>query len=59
MARGRPYTPMENQAKRDWGKPELTSPEGEEITYTLHFGFHTSNNEAEYEALLVGLRLSR
>nr|KAJ0196707.1 hypothetical protein LSAT_V11C700371330 [Lactuca sativa] len=29
----------------------LTSPIGEEVTYALHFDFHTSNNEAEYEAL--------
>ena len=28
----------------------LTSPEGIDIEYTLKFGFHTSNNEAEYEA---------
>ncbi|KAL7601627.1 hypothetical protein Lser_V15G24154 [Lactuca serriola] len=33
----------------------LTSPEGEEVTYTLCFDFHTSNNEA----LLAGLRLAK
>nr|KAJ0216025.1 hypothetical protein LSAT_V11C300153800 [Lactuca sativa] len=37
----------------------LTSPEGEEVTYALRFDFHTSNNETEYEALLVGLRLAK
>ncbi|XP_023746717.1 uncharacterized protein LOC111894856 [Lactuca sativa] len=37
----------------------LTSPEGEEVTYALRFDFHTSNNEAEYEALLAGLRLAK
>ncbi|XP_071699857.1 uncharacterized protein [Rutidosis leptorrhynchoides] len=36
----------------------LTSPEGEEHTYALKFGFYASNNEAEYEALLSGLRLA-
>lgn len=36
-----------------------TSPSGEEFTYTLRLYFHTSNNEAEYEALLVGLLLAR
>lgn len=36
----------------------MTSPIGEEITYTLQFNFHTSNNEAEYEALLARLRLA-
>ncbi|XP_023737239.2 uncharacterized protein LOC111885192 [Lactuca sativa] len=37
----------------------LTNPEGEEVTYALRFDFHTSNNEAEYEALLAGLRLAK
>nr|KAJ0211608.1 hypothetical protein LSAT_V11C400219340 [Lactuca sativa] len=37
----------------------LTSLEGEKVTYALRFDFHTSNNEAEYEALLVGLRLAK
>lgn len=37
----------------------LTSPEGEEISYAICFDFHTSNNEVEYEALLVGLRLAK
>lgn len=37
----------------------LTSPEGEEVTYALRFDFYTSNNEAEYEALLAGLRLAK
>lgn len=37
----------------------LTNPEGEEITYTLRFDFHTSNDEAEYEALFFGLRLAK
>ncbi|KAI3739893.1 hypothetical protein L2E82_30305 [Cichorium intybus] len=36
----------------------LKSPQGEEITYALRFDFRTSNNEAEYEALLAGLRLA-
>ncbi|XP_071738446.1 uncharacterized protein [Rutidosis leptorrhynchoides] len=35
----------------------LTSPEGEEHTYALRFCFYASNNEAEYEALLSGLRI--
>lgn len=37
----------------------LTNPEGEEVTYSLRFDFHTSNNEAEYEVLLEGLRLTK
>ncbi|XP_071739363.1 uncharacterized protein [Rutidosis leptorrhynchoides] len=34
------------------------SPEGEEHTYALRFAFPASKNEAEYEALLSGLRIA-
>ncbi|GJS77514.1 reverse transcriptase domain-containing protein [Tanacetum coccineum] len=34
----------------------LTNPEGMEITYALRFRFKATNNEAEYEALIAGLR---
>ena len=33
----------------------LTTPEGIQMKHALRFGFKASNNEAEYEALLVGL----
>nr|GEV49842.1 hypothetical protein [Tanacetum cinerariifolium] len=36
----------------------LTNPEGVEFTYALRFQFAASNNEAEYEALVVGLRIA-
>ena len=36
----------------------LTSPEGIDIEYALRFGFHASNNEAEYEAVVAGLNLA-
>ncbi|GJX28714.1 reverse transcriptase domain-containing protein [Tanacetum coccineum] len=36
----------------------LTSLEGIEFTYALQFQFTTSNNEAEYEALIAGLRIA-
>ncbi|XP_071925708.1 uncharacterized protein [Coffea arabica] len=36
----------------------LTSPTGKELTYALRFDFPASNNEAEYEALLTGLRIA-
>ena len=29
------------------------------ICYALQFGFKTLNNEVEYEAILVGLRMSK
>ena len=36
----------------------LTSPDGIDIEYALRFGFRTSNNEAEYEAVIAGLNLA-
>ncbi|GKG14824.1 reverse transcriptase domain-containing protein, partial [Tanacetum coccineum] len=36
----------------------LTNPEGMEFTYALRFRFEATNNEAEYEALIAGLRIS-
>ena len=37
----------------------LVSPENHRISSALRFAFKASNNEAEYEALLAGLRLAR
>lgn len=37
----------------------LIDPNDKEYTYTLCFNFSASNNEAEYEALLAGLRIAR
>ncbi|GJU57051.1 reverse transcriptase domain-containing protein [Tanacetum coccineum] len=36
----------------------LTNPEGMEFTNALRFRFDATNNEAEYEALIAGLRIS-
>ncbi|GJR12001.1 reverse transcriptase domain-containing protein [Tanacetum coccineum] len=36
----------------------LIDPDGKEYAYALRFEFETTNNEAEYEALLAGLRIS-
>ncbi|GJR16432.1 reverse transcriptase domain-containing protein [Tanacetum coccineum] len=36
----------------------LTSPDGTEFTYALGFLFTASKNEAEYEALITGLRIA-
>ncbi|GKD59404.1 reverse transcriptase domain-containing protein [Tanacetum coccineum] len=36
----------------------LTNPEGMEFTYALRFRFDATNNEAKYEALIVGLRIA-
>ncbi|GKA25796.1 reverse transcriptase domain-containing protein [Tanacetum coccineum] len=35
----------------------LIKPEGMEFTYALRFRFDATNNEAEYEALIAGLRI--
>ena len=37
----------------------LTNPDREKLRYALHYGFQASNNEAEYEALIVGLELAQ
>ena len=36
----------------------LTSPDRIDVDYALIFRFQTSNNEAEYEAVIVGLNLA-
>nr|GEW80851.1 reverse transcriptase domain-containing protein [Tanacetum cinerariifolium] len=36
----------------------LTNPEGMEFIYALRFRFDATNNEEEYEALIVGLRIA-
>ncbi|GKB06004.1 reverse transcriptase domain-containing protein [Tanacetum coccineum] len=35
----------------------LTNPEGVEFTYAIRFRFEATNNEAEYQALIAGLRI--
>ncbi|GJW55935.1 reverse transcriptase domain-containing protein [Tanacetum coccineum] len=37
----------------------LIDPAGKEYTYAIHFEFETTNNEAEYMALLAGLRIAQ
>ena len=37
----------------------LRSPEGDEIKCMVHLNFPTTNNEVEYEALVVGLDLTK
>ena len=36
----------------------LQTPLGEQIEYAIHIEFKATTNEAEYEALLVGLRIA-
>ncbi|XP_022041369.1 uncharacterized protein LOC110943947 [Helianthus annuus] len=37
----------------------LVSPEGVELTYAIRLDFENTNNTAEYEALLAGMRLAQ
>ncbi|KAL0458919.1 UNVERIFIED_CONTAM: hypothetical protein Slati_0519100 [Sesamum latifolium] len=36
----------------------ITSPQGEDLEFTIKFDFKASNNEAEYEALFIGMRMA-
>ncbi|GJR58107.1 reverse transcriptase domain-containing protein [Tanacetum coccineum] len=56
-----PWTLFTNGSSRVDGSGAgliLTSPEGTEFNYALRFQFTASNNEAEYEALIAGLRIA-
>ncbi|KAL0445278.1 UNVERIFIED_CONTAM: hypothetical protein Slati_2250500 [Sesamum latifolium] len=35
----------------------ITSPQGEDLEFAVKFGFKASNNETEYEALVIGIRM--
>lgn len=37
----------------------IINPKGEEVQYALIFGLKTSNNEVEYKALIIGLKLAK
>ncbi|KAL0420762.1 UNVERIFIED_CONTAM: hypothetical protein Slati_3099100 [Sesamum latifolium] len=36
----------------------ITSPQGEDLEFAIKFDFKASNNEAEYEALVTGMRMA-
>ncbi|VFQ90787.1 unnamed protein product, partial [Cuscuta campestris] len=52
------FTDGSSAAKNSGGGVVVIAPEGFRAYYSIHFGFKASNNEAEYEALLCGLRLA-
>ncbi|KAL0404558.1 UNVERIFIED_CONTAM: Ribonuclease HI [Sesamum radiatum] len=35
----------------------ITTPQDEDLKFAIKFGFKASNNEAEYEALVIGMRM--
>ncbi|KAL0420565.1 UNVERIFIED_CONTAM: hypothetical protein Slati_3079400 [Sesamum latifolium] len=36
----------------------ITTPQGEDLEFAIKFGFKASNNEAEFEALVIGMRMA-
>ncbi|KAL0447246.1 UNVERIFIED_CONTAM: hypothetical protein Slati_1852500 [Sesamum latifolium] len=36
----------------------ITTPQGEDLEFAIKFSFKASNNKAEYEALVIGLRMA-
>ncbi|KAL0286094.1 UNVERIFIED_CONTAM: hypothetical protein Sangu_2748300 [Sesamum angustifolium] len=36
----------------------ITSPHGEDLTFAIKFGFKASNNEVDYETLVIGMKLA-
>ncbi|KAL0451402.1 UNVERIFIED_CONTAM: hypothetical protein Slati_1118300 [Sesamum latifolium] len=36
----------------------ITTPQGEDFEFAIKFSFKASNNEAEYEALVIGMRMA-
>ncbi|VFR02773.1 unnamed protein product [Cuscuta campestris] len=52
------FTDGSSAAKNSGGGVVVIAPEGFRAYYSVRFGFKVSNNEAEYEALLCGLRLA-
>lgn len=36
----------------------LISPEGHHLHSAIHFAFEVTNNDAEYEALIIGMKLA-
>ncbi|GJT62133.1 reverse transcriptase domain-containing protein [Tanacetum coccineum] len=52
------YTDGASNSDRSGAGLMLIDPEGKEYTYALRFEFETTNNEAEYEALLAAKQAS-
>ncbi|GJR68260.1 reverse transcriptase domain-containing protein [Tanacetum coccineum] len=53
------YTDGASSSDGSGARLMLIDPEGKEYTYALRFKFKTTNNKAEYEALLAGLRIAQ
>jgi ribonuclease HI len=54
------YFDVSNRFKGVGDGVVLISPQGDKLKYVLRMSFpHASNNEAEYEALLHGMRMAK
>ena len=53
------YTDESSNRQAGGADVVLFSPEQDRIEYMVRLEFHTTNNEAEYEALIAGLDLTR
>ncbi|GJX97273.1 reverse transcriptase domain-containing protein [Tanacetum coccineum] len=56
-----PWTLFTNRSSCAYGSGAgliLTNPEGMKFTYSLRFRFNETNNEAEYEAVIAGLKIA-
>ena len=51
--------PLLQQVEQELSSYVLTCPDGEVIEYAFRFAFLASNNEAEYEALIISLKLAK
>jgi len=49
---------MEGQIARELTLLVLTTPDGSVIEQSYMLGFRATNNEAEYEAVITGLRMA-
>jgi len=46
------------QCIRSWAGIVIITPKGIKLEHSFRLGFRASNNEADYEALLAGLRVA-
>ncbi|KAL0461251.1 UNVERIFIED_CONTAM: hypothetical protein Slati_0012700 [Sesamum latifolium] len=37
----------------------ITTPQGDDMEFAIKFDFNASNNEAEYEAMVLGMRMTQ
>lgn len=45
--------------KHSGARVAIITPEGQKVEYAIRMGFKTTNNEAEYEAVITGLTIAQ